>query len=94
MLHHRDVLEALIEAYLAGRMSFDDFGPAFSHYFIEKVPEDALTTDDLMWYHDVHERIEWTTDAPTPEDVGYGYTTPSQYFRWLQRHCAERPAAG
>jgi hypothetical protein len=91
---HKARLDALVNEYLAERVSFDEFSRTYSEYYIEEVPPDGLSEDEAEWYCAIHEEAEWTAPAPPPQDQRDGYIFIDQFYGWLQRHVAARRFSG
>jgi hypothetical protein len=86
MFEHRLRLDALIDEYLAGATSVEEFGAAYSRYYLEGVPDTALSPEQFDWYGLVHEKLEWTANTATVEERQLGWMTPGEFRTWLDRH--------
>jgi hypothetical protein len=80
------VLDQLIDHFLTGRISFDDFATDYSRVFIDDLPDDALSPEDLTKYGDINEIAELTTPTPTDEDRQCGWITITEFKEWLEAH--------
>lgn len=82
-LEHRQVLDALIEKFTRGALEFTDFEQEYTTYYLDQIPSSALTDNEWEYYTSVHEKIEWTSLAPTSEDRTYGRIGPEDLRKWL-----------
>lgn len=75
-------LEALLDSYERGELSFDRFSQDFSDAYIDnadELPEDSTT----RLYEAIHEQLEWTTDSPPASDRAWGWKDPTEFREWL-----------
>lgn len=88
-----ETLDALIGGYLAGTTPWEtlesEYGPCYLF-----LPEDAFAdVETEVWYGVVHERIEWTTAEPSPEQQQFGWMTIGEFRTWLEEAVRTRPRA-
>jgi hypothetical protein len=84
MVDFRAELVAIIDSFLAGERSFEAFHRDFSRCFIDEIPEEDLTLEMADQYGAVHEKTEWTTRSPTPEERDVGWIDVPQFSSWLR----------
>lgn len=84
MANYRAKLTNFVDEFLAGKQSFDSFQHDFAACFIDEVPENELTPEMAEQFGAIHEKIEWTTAAPTTEERSYGWLDVDDFTRWLQ----------
>lgn len=86
-------LDALIDGYLAGTTPFETLESRFGPCYLF-LPEDAFAdVETEVWYGVVHERIEWTTAEPSPEQRAFGWMSVGELRAWLQDAVRSRPGA-
>jgi hypothetical protein len=84
-------LDALIDGYLAGTTSFETLESQFSPCYLF-LPEDAFSdVETEVWYGVVHERIEWTTAEPSPEQKSFGWMSVGEFRAWLEGAVRSKP---
>lgn len=86
-------LDGLIGGYLAGEIPFETLEARFSPCYLF-LPDAAFPdVETEVWYGVVHERVEWTTAAPSPEQKAFGWMSVGEFRAWLQDAVAARPSA-
>jgi hypothetical protein len=84
MLDSKTKLVQLIDAFLAGGMGFPAFQEAYSKHFIDEMPDDALSPDELGLFGEVHEKAEWTAPKPPKDDRAHGWMDIGEFREWLR----------
>jgi hypothetical protein len=84
--NYKGQFNALIDDYLAGHLGFDAFQEAYSRCFIDKMPDGAVTKQELELYGLVHEKAEWTSPAPSQEERKHGWMDVRAFTDWLREH--------
>jgi hypothetical protein len=80
----RDELDAAIDAFLVGRISYSEFHNAIWDSLINRSAEwKEFTPEESDHYGAVNEKQEWTADEPDEESHKYGWIDPSQLRAWL-----------
>lgn len=83
-------LDRLIADFLAGAIPFDALASRFAPAYLF-MPEEAFPdVQTEVWYGVVHERIEWTSPAPSEEERAFGWMSIDDFRAWLQDACASR----
>ena len=78
----------MIERVLAGATSVADFEGRFHDYYFGQVPEEALSGAEQEFVESVCEKLDVTTESPTPEDRSYGWVDRGEFLEWLRVHYA------
>ncbi len=86
-------LDALIERYLAGDLSFVAFQRAYSSRFIDDNACVEFSVEEVDHYGAVHEKAEWTSQSPNAEDRSYGWIDPAEFKWWLGVHELHKPSS-
>jgi hypothetical protein len=81
---HDELLLAMIDRLLSGDMSFKDFSRDYYSYYLDGLPDEALTDQQHEFFSAVHERLDWTGEAPDEESRRYGWMDPGEYIDWLR----------
>lgn len=81
----RSVLWAHIDALLAGEITVPEFEARYYDFYVEEVPDDALSNREREFFGYVQEKLDWTSDRPTAEDRRCGWIDHLEYVEWLRR---------
>lgn len=93
MAESLETLDALIDGYLAGRTPFETLESRFAPCYLF-MPEEAFPdVETEVWYGVVHERIEWTTAEPTPEQKSFGWMSVGEFRAWLEEAVRTKPGS-
>jgi hypothetical protein len=88
-----DTLDRLLADYLAGSIPFQTLEARFGPCYLF-LPEEAFPdVETEVWYGVVHERIEWTSAAPSPEEKAFGWMSIDDFRAWLQSALRTKPGA-
>lgn len=91
MTDFRAKLDEIMAAFLGGAMSFEEFQHRYSACYIDEEADAAFSPEEVDHYGAVHDKAEWTTQAPTAEERGYGWVTPTEFREWLTVHERQTP---
>jgi hypothetical protein len=78
------VLLEKIDALLGGEIEVEEFEAAYYDFYLESVPEDALTDRQHEFFGMVQEKLDWTAPSPGREDRRYGWIDHEEYVVWLR----------
>jgi hypothetical protein len=84
-------LDTLIKDYLACTIPIADFSASYSRFYLENVPDGGLSEEEFDWYGLIHEKLEWTTEAPPAVDQQFGWMSPNRFSKWLYEHLDRKP---
>ena len=87
-------LDSIVRDFENGRLNFRDFQAAYSACYADENADAEFTPSEVEYYGAIHERAEWTTAAPTPEESGYGWLNEDGFRAWLTEHTRRRPPMG
>jgi hypothetical protein len=76
-------LHALLDAFERHELAFEQFSRDFSNTYTEG---EDLTDEEVTLYGPVHEKLEWTSAAPPPEDRAWGWMDPNGFRNWLRSY--------
>jgi hypothetical protein len=91
-MDHGVELLAMIEALLAGRTTIADFEERFYWYYLEQVPDGALSEAERSLVESICERMDSTAGVPDPESRRHGWIDHAQFLEWLRAHYREYTA--
>ena len=81
----RAELISLVRKLVEGRIQLADFESRYYDFYIEQVPDSALTEREHEFFGLIQEALDWTTVSPTVEDRGFGWMDEREYRDWVQR---------
>ncbi|HEX6372718.1 MAG TPA: hypothetical protein VF006_27605 [Longimicrobium sp.] len=88
-----DTLDRLIDGFLAGSITFQTLESRFAPCYLF-MPEEAFAdVETEVWYGVIHERIEWTSAAPSPEERAFGWISIDDFRAWLRTAIRTKPGA-
>ena len=87
-------LDALIGGFLAGTTGWETLEAQYSPVYLFLPDEAFPDVETEVWYGVVHERIEWTTAEPSPEQKTFGWMTHAEFRGWLEEAVRTKPAVG
>jgi hypothetical protein len=86
------LLDRLIADFLERRISFVDFQKEYSRQYADEEADRDFDAQDVEFYGGIHERAEWTTKDPSPQDRADGWENENEFFNWLRGVVASRRA--
>ena len=84
-IDYKKILLDLIDKLISGEWSVTEFESVYYRYIVEVIPEGALNKEDLMFFCDIQETLDMTTENPDEEDRKYGYRDHSEYIEWVKK---------
>ena len=85
----RTELFAQVERLLAGHLSVPAFEARFYDFYMDDVPETALTPREHGFVSAICERLDTTAERPDAESRRRGWIDHGQFLAWLRTHMAE-----
>ena len=80
--HARILLEA-IDGFLRGEMAVDEFRRRFYDYYVDVLPEWALTDRERRFFGAVQEKLDWVDEQPDAASRADGWVDHAEFQRWL-----------
>jgi hypothetical protein len=88
----RDEFDALIDAYVAGSVTYEQFHKRYWDLYIGQSGElKALSQAERDHYAAVNEKQEWTADTLSEEERKYGWIDTEELRAWLKVHEMVKP---
>ena len=91
---YRTELLSQVERVLAGALSVSAFEARFYDFYMDEVPEDALTQHKHDFVSAVCEKLDLTVERPDAESRRRGYVDHGEFLEWLRTHYAAFLAGG
>ena len=80
----RDALIVLVNDFLSGGLSFDEFDMAYGQAFHEDLPSWGLSWEEIEPLAEIDDRLQWTVKGtPTDENHADGFLSREQFREWL-----------
>ena len=83
---YRANLQGMIDALVSGAWSVKEFDEQYYWYWLNGMPHDLLSDDEVEFYSLIQEQLEWTAAAPSEEERGYGWLTEVEFVDWVRLH--------
>ena len=88
-MDHKKILSEKINKLINGKYTVPQFEKEYYFYFIEKVPDEALTEEENLFFGEVQEKLDWTSEDPTEEEKKLGWMNHKEYVEWLKKKTDE-----
>lgn len=85
-MDHRAELFALVERVLARTLSVAAFEARFHDFYMDEVPESALTRTEHDFIGGICERLDTTVEHPDAGSRRNGWIDRGQFVAWLRAH--------
>ncbi len=83
-------LDNLIGSFLRKELPFEEFQLAYSSCYIDEEADRDFRPDEVAYYGDVHDKSEWTADAPASNERDVGWLDVNEFRGWLEQHRSGR----
>ena len=83
------VLLDLIDHYLAGSLSFNDFRRAYYYTYLREPAVDEIPRDRGEFFSRAQERLDWTDSYPDAGSRSDGWIDVGEYRDWLSEMRAD-----
>lgn len=80
---HRATLITAIDALLGREISVPEFRRRFYDYYIDVMPESALTDSEHEFFGAVQEKLDWVDEEPDAESRRAGWIGHGEFIAWL-----------
>ncbi len=77
-------LTSMIEEVLSENCSVSEFRRKFYFYYLDDVPDDALSKKEEEYFNTVQEQLDWVDEHPDDESRSFGWMDEPQYVEWLR----------
>lgn len=84
MMDWQDQLINRIDKLLDGTYSVDEFREHYYFFFLDDVPDEALNDEELEFFSDIQEKLDWTDKNPDDESRSFGWINNEEYIQWLK----------
>ncbi len=88
-MNHKDILAEKINNLISNKWTVPEFEKEYYNYYLEEIPEDALTLPQSTFYGLVQEKLDWTGENPSEQEKKEGWFDQSEYVEWLKKSFQE-----
>ena len=88
-MDHRAELLKLVQQVAHGGWPVHEFEHAYGDYWIEDLPDGALSEADFDFFAAIHEKLEWTGRDPSAESRQSGWIDYEEFRAWVSEQLAE-----
>lgn len=73
-----------VEELLSKRLTVEQFEAKFYLYYVDEVPEDALSETEDDFFFSIQEKLDFTAEAPSQVDRSYGWIDHNDYVAFVR----------
>lgn len=84
-MDYRAHLLDMIEKLLAGEWSVEEFRKNYYDYYLEVVPDNALSDEDRLFLGYVQEMLDQTANDLDEEHRKHGWMSNEEYIAWVRK---------
>ncbi len=84
MTGYSKVLHDMITHLIEGNWSVEEFRDKYYGYYLEEVPESALTDAEVGLFGAIQEKLDWTDPSPDKESRKYGWMDNREFVKWVE----------
>src|SRR5262245_33819343 len=82
-MDYKEHLLSMIEHLVRGEWSVPEFEKHYYLFYVEEVPDEALSDVDSSFFGSVQERLDWTHAEPDATSRGYGWLNHEEFRSWV-----------
>ena len=75
----------MINDLISGEMSVSTFEEKYYSYFLNDVPDDCLSPDELDFFGIIQEKLDFTAIAPDTESRRYGWIDHKEFIVFVEK---------
>lgn len=83
-MNYKKKLADMIEMLVSGKWSVPQFKSEYYDFYLEKVPDEALSESDAIFFGSVQEKLDWTDASPDKESQQFGWLNHKEFIQWVQ----------
>lgn len=76
---------SLVDRLVSGDLSVPQFREAYYDFYVEEVPEDAMSDRDYEFFGGLQEKLDWTSPFPSDDERVWGWIDYEEYVGWVKR---------
>lgn len=83
-MNYKEALLSKIDRLINHELSVPEFRKEYYDFYLEQVPDQALSDQDAKFFGSVQEKLDWTNESPDLESQSYGWMNYDQYIKWVR----------
>jgi hypothetical protein len=88
-MDYRKALMDLVLQLLSGALTVPQFREAYYDFYLEEVPDDALSDRDYGFFGELQEKLDWVSPNPSDDERVYGWISHEDYEAWAKTRLEE-----
>jgi len=89
-LDARKHLLHMIDQLLSGSWNVEEFRRNYYDFYLEDVPDDLLSDEDIDFFGSIQEKLDWVDESPDVESRDFGWLDYAQFMDWIKVREKER----
>lgn len=91
MKDYKKELLSRISNLLEGEWDVPTFQKNYYFYYLNEVPDGALTTNESLFFSSIKEKLDFTDEKPDEESRKYGWINHQEYIDWVREKVKSLP---
>ena len=83
-MNYKKMLIDMINKLLSGEWSVPKFRSKYYDFYLEEVPDEALSDKDASFFGSIQEKLDWTDESPDNESQQFGWLNHKEFIQWVQ----------
>ena len=79
------VLQGMVIRLLDRTWTVSEFHDHFYMFFVDEVPDNVLSDTDFSFFCEIHEKLDWTAEAPDSASRSDGWIDEVAYLNWIRK---------
>jgi len=84
-MDYRKILLDKVNKLISKEWAVPQFEKEYYSYYLNEVPEKALNNDELMFFGEIQEKLDWTAEKLSNLERYYGWLDFDQYLEYVKR---------
>lgn len=82
----KSTLLKMVTDLLDGTWTVSEFRAHYYNFYVEEVPDEALSELDADFFGLIQEKLDWTDENPDPESRQYGWMDEPEFVKWVREY--------
>lgn len=84
-MNYKDILLDKINRLLSDEWTVPQFYDNYYLFELNEVPDNALNDDEMIFFGEVREELDWTTENLDEESRSYGWMDYKRYVQYVRK---------
>ena len=85
-MDYQYTLLKMVAHLLDGTWTVSEFRDNYYDFYLEEVPDEAISEFDADFFGLIQEKLDWTDENPDPESRKYGWMDEAEFVKWVREH--------